>query len=224
MAGDRMDRKEFIDTLGRAGVGACMCGAVLGMQAAFAAEPAAKPKSAASAEKAETPSETKPGEKSVARSAKRMEFVDEWTPRFFAVVDQNLDEPTRRRLMEANGKACFSAFAKDMQRRPEPATLEKISAWVAQQGKERGYSMEGNVISFEYLSSAETGQASPQSICLCPLVEAQTAKTMSPTFCICSVGYVREMHERVFGRPVQVQLTDLVLMGGSRCRFRITLA
>jgi predicted hydrocarbon binding protein len=32
------------------------------------------------------------------------------------------------------------------------------------------------------------------------------------------------MHERMFGKPVAVELVDSVLRGAPRCRFRITLA
>lgn len=47
---------------------------------------------------------------------------------------------------------------------------------------------------------------------------------MSASYCWCSVGYVQEIHERVFGRPVNVELVESVLRGNPRCRFRITLA
>jgi hypothetical protein len=153
-----------------------------------------------------------------------MEFVDGWVPRFFRVVDEQLDEPTRRRLMAANGKACFCAWAPDAKRRPEPASPERIEQWVKERGPTSGYSMKDGVVAFEYVGSAETGQAAPEGVCLCPAVEAQSAATMSPTYCWCSVGYVKEMHERIFGRPVDVELTQAVLTGHPRCRFRITLA
>ncbi len=209
MAGDRMNRKEFVAaSLGRAGTGVCMCGAALGMHAAFAEEPA-KPK---------------PGEKSEARAAKRMEFVDGWVTRFFKVVDENLDEATRRKLMVANGKACFSAYAPNMARRAEPVSLDRVRQWIAAGAKDRGYGMDGDTITFEYVGSAETGQAAPENVCLCPTVEAQKAGSISPTYCHCSVGYVKEMHERRFGRPVNVDLVDSVLTGARRCRFKITLA
>ena len=221
MAREKMDRKEFITALGRVGVGTCMCGAVSGMRAAFGAE---APKPAEPEKKAAEPPLTNPGERSVARAAKRMEFVDGWVPRFFQAVDEQLDEPTRRKLMAANGKACFSAYAPDLQRRPERATTERIAQWVAERGKAGGYSMDGDAIVFECLGSAETGELSPEGTCLCPTAEVQGAKTLPPTFCWCSVGYVKEMHERVFGRPVNVDLVRSVLMGGTRCRFRITLA
>lgn len=223
MSGEKLDRKEFIIALGRASAGTCMCGAVLGMQAAFADEPPKPVDPAKPAEPAAAP-QTTPGDVSAARAAKRMEFVDGWVPRFFKVVDEHLDEPTRRRLMAANGKACFSAWATNMPRRAEPATPERVAAWVRERGPSAGYSMEGDVILFEYAGSAETGQSSPERVCLCPTVEAQSVKTMSPTYCWCSVGYVKEMHERIFGRAVNVELTQSVLMGHPRCRFRMTLA
>jgi hypothetical protein len=218
LAGNKLSRKQLIATLGSAGIAACTCAAVGDMREAFGAEPRPQPVSPAS------PPPARPGDQTMARAAKRMEFVDGWVRRFLDVMDQNLDEPARRKLMAANGRACFSAYDKEGRRRPEPASLERIAAWVEQNGKARGYSMEGNVISFEYVGSAETGEASPEGVCLCPTVEAQTAGRMSATYCHCSVGYVAEMHERTFGRPVQVQLVDSVLLGATRCKFRITVA
>jgi hypothetical protein len=49
-------------------------------------------------------------------------------------------------------------------------------------------------------------------------------KDLSRTFCLCSVGYVKAMHERTFGRSCEVELLDSVLYGGKRCRFRITVS
>ncbi len=125
--------------------------------------------------------------------------------------------------MTANGKACFSAYRPDLGRRPEPATREHIAAWVTRQGRSGGYSMDGDAIVMEFSASAETGEAAPAGVCLCPAAEAQGADRISPTFCWCSVGYVKEMHDRVFGRPVDVELLESVLMGHPRCKFRITL-
>lgn len=111
-----------------------------------------------------------------------------------------------------------------MKRRSEPATREHIASWVAQRGKAGAYSMDGHAFILEYVGSAETAQSSPEGICLCPTAEAQGVKRLSPAFRRCSVGYVKEMHRRVFGRPAHVELVQSVLMGHSRCRFRITLA
>jgi hypothetical protein len=201
-------RKEFLAALGKGSV--CMCAAAAGMRAAFAGQ-------------TQTPA-PKPGDKTVERAAKRMEFVDGWVRRFFATLDKTVDEASRRKLMVANGRSCFAAYAGPPKKTPGPDALEKFKAWIAQQGKARGYSFEGNVISFEFIGSAETGQASPENVCLCPTAEAQKAGELSPTYCLCSVGYVQEMHERMLGRPVEVALVDSVLRGGKRCKFRMTVA
>lgn len=201
-------RKAFLAVLGKGGAGMCLCAAAAGMGAALTGQTAT----------------TKPGDKSVERSAKRMEFADGWVRRFFETMDRTLDAASRERLMVANGRSCFAAYAGPPKQKPAPNALEKFTAWVAEKGKDRGYSIEGRVIAFEFVGSAETGQASPDGICLCPMAEAQKAGQLSPTYCLCSVGYVREMHERTLGRAVEVELVDSVLRGGQRCRFRLTVA
>jgi len=197
-------RKEFLAALGK--TGACACAAAAGMSAALAEQTAA----------------TKPGDKTVERAAKRMEFGDGWVRRFFEVLDKTLDEPARRKLMIANGRSCYAAYAGPPKQKPAPDALERFKAWVAEKGKERGYAIEGDAVTSEFTSSAETGQASPESICLCPMVEAQKAGQISATYCLCSVGYVKESHERMLGRPVEVELVDSVLRGGKRCKFLLT--
>lgn len=208
MARQLLKRKEFLAALGKGG--ACVCAAAAGMRAAIAG-PA----------RAQAP---KPGDKTAERAAKRMEFVDGWVRRFFAALDKTVDEASRRKLMVANGRSCFAAYAGPPKKTPGPDALEKFKAWIAEQGRARGYSIEGDVISFEFVGSAETGQASPENVCLCPTAEAQKAGELSPTYCHCSVGYVQEMHERLLGRPVEVELVDSVLRGGKRCKFRMTAA
>jgi hypothetical protein len=208
MFNEPIGRKTFLATLGKAGAGACMCAAAAGMRAAFGGQTAA----------------AKPGDKTLERAAKRMEFADGWVRRFFEAMDKTLDEASRQRLMLANGRSCFAAYAGPPKKQPDKDALEKFTAWIASQGKGKGYSIDGKVISFEFVGSAETGQASPESICLCPMAEAQKAGQISPTYCLCSVGYVKEMHERRLGRPVEVELVDSVLRGGKRCKFRMTVA
>jgi hypothetical protein len=207
MTATTIDRKHFVAALGAA---SCMCAAVSGMRAALAEEPPPAPPS-------------KPGERTPERAVKRMEFVDGWVKRFFDVVDHTLDPEVRNRLMEANGAACFAAYAGPPAHPPGPDALARFTAWIADKGAASGYAMDGNTISFTYLGSAETGQAAPAGVCLCPMVEAQSAGSISPTYCLCSVGYVREMHRRLLGRPLQVELVDSVLKGAQRCSFRITL-
>jgi hypothetical protein len=219
----RMSRKQFMSRLGRFGAGTCLCAAAAGMRAAFGGQ-TSESKSVTASGQAKPLDQTRPGEKTVERAAKRMEFGDHWVKRFFDVMDGTLDEGARRKLMMANGKACFAGYAGPPKKKPVPDAFERFSEWIAQNGKAKGYTIEGRVVSFEFVGSAETGQPSPEAVCLCPMAEAQKAGEFSPTFCFCSLGYVQEMHERILGRPVAVELVDSVLKGGRRCKFRMTVA
>ena len=58
--------------------------------------------------------------------------------------------------------------------------------------------------------------------CMCPLVESGPPG-LSPTFCYCSTGYVKEIFERTTGKPVTVDLIESLKMGGKDCVFGITI-
>lgn len=46
---------------------------------------------------------------------------------------------------------------------------------------------------------------------------------LSGTYCICSVGYVKQWYETLLARPVEVDLIESTLMGGKRCKFKMTV-
>jgi len=202
-----MSRKEFLTSVGLCGASGCSC--ILGGRAAslFAQE-----------SKAETPPQAKKP-----RSQERIEFAEKWVTRFFDVFDANLDPETRKKLMMANGRACFLQWIKETGQQIKPVTLERFAYWVKSNVKDDTYHMDGSTIYMQYTSAAETGQPSKEGACLCPFIESKPAG-LSPTYCLCSVGYVKVMHEMRFGRPVDVELLDSVLKGGKRCKFKITLA
>jgi hypothetical protein len=205
MGATRLDRKELMASAAKVGAAACLC--ALGAARALADEG----------------QDTAPGEATAARAVKRMEFSDLWVRRFMNVLDATLDEAARTKLMAANGSACFREWIASQGRTITPVPFETWAARVRQRPADGSLRVEGNVITMEYTSSAETGGGSPEGVCLCPMVESKPAG-LSRTYCQCSVGYVKEMHEQRFGRPVTVELLDSVLYGGARCRFRITVS
>ncbi len=205
----RMDRKAFFSGLGRVCVGSCLCTAAIGE--ALGAAPADAGK------------EASPGDKTAARAVKRMEFVDDWIRRFMGVLDENLDAATRRKIMMANGRICFTEWIASEGKPVSRVPFEEGAARHREPSPDGSVRVEGNTIYFAFAGSAETGQPSPEGICLCPMVERKPAG-LSRTYCLCSVGYVKEMHERTFGRPCEVELLDSVLYGGKRCKFKITVA
>jgi hypothetical protein len=213
MADASMNRKEFLAGIGRACACSCVCALAANLASLNAGESTKQ-----TAEKGKDTPVKKP------RSQERMEFAEEWVVRFFRVLDENLDEQTRKKIMMANGRACFLAWQKETNRKPgaQAVTLERFAQQVKEKGS-RDYQMEGKVIFFQYNASAETGLPSSKNRCLCPMVETNPAG-LSPTFCMCSLGYVKEMHEQMFKKPVNVELMSSVLHGDPRCRFRITVS
>lgn len=205
MQKEAMNRKEFFKTAGKFGVGACLCGAAGGLGTALAGVQA----------------QTQPGDKTPERAVKRLEFADLWVKRFFDVVDQTLDEETRKKLMMLNGKTCYRDWIRETKQEIRPIEFEAWAKRAAARNREE-LKVEGNVIHYQYSGSAETGSAVADGICLCPMAESKPAG-LSPTYCHCSVGYVKEIFELQFNRKVDVELIDSVLKGGKRCQFKITV-
>jgi predicted hydrocarbon binding protein len=54
--------------------------------------------------------------------------------------------------------------------------------------------------------------------CGCPLVLAGLVE-LSPTFCDCSRGWVKEVFEAALGKPVEVDLTQAIGRGDKVCKF-----
>jgi len=201
-----MDRKAFLKAAGKIGGVTCLCAAAGSLQAAlYQEEPQAQP-----------------GEQTKERAVKRMKYADRWVKRFFDVMDQTLDEKTRKRLMMANGRECYREWIRDTKQEIKQVDFKKWAERASQNIEQEGFRIDGNVIYFQFNSSAETGGPSPENVCLCPMVESKP-EGLSSTFCHCSVGYAKEMNELKFGRTVDVELIDSVLKGGKRCKFKITV-
>jgi predicted hydrocarbon binding protein len=56
--------------------------------------------------------------------------------------------------------------------------------------------------------------------CYCGMV-SKTKEKFSSTYCNCSRGWLLELFERVFEKPVKVELLQSVIQGDSNCKFVI---
>ena len=201
-----INRKEFLKSAGRCCAGTCACVLMGGLMNTNAeVSPGIPP------EPIEKP-----------RSEVRMEFAEKWLKRFIDVLDENLDEPTRRKVMMANGRKCYRAWIEESGRKINPITLEKYKAWAEENVKDGSILIEDNVIHFMFSSAAETGLPAEAGQCLCTLAESHP-EGLSGTYCDCSLGYVKEWYELMLDRPVEVELLESALRGGKFCRFRITV-
>ncbi len=188
-----MNRKQFLSTFG-----GC-CGAVSALKAA-AAQPAS----------AETPVDRK------------YAFSQTWVKRFMSVLDQNVDEPTRKRLMQSQGRVCYEgAHGKRPPERPARGALDKAIEGMKKYGGEEMIRREGDTIHFQYIRNP-AGLKVKDGYCLCPVVE-KGPEGLSGTYCECSVGYVTEMFQRWTEKTVTVELLESLKRGGSGCKFKILL-
>lgn len=203
-----LTRTEFLGTVGKMAVGVCACAATSGIVQALAAD--APPDSTTAAPSAPN------------RAEERMKFAEGWVTRFFRELDANIPEDLRKKLMIANGCACHRAWIASEGIKIRKHTFEDWAEWIKKHPNDT-VQVEGNIIRYQFTSSAETGLPSAEGQCLCSFVESKPVG-LSPTYCYCSVGYVKEMHEQIFDKPVDVELEESVLQGGQRCRFKITVS
>jgi hypothetical protein len=198
-----LDRKSFLKMFGCASVCACTGIALADSAKNSNGEKVSLPMTAPP----ETPCD------------KKMEFAQTWVKRFMDLLDANLDEATRNRLMEANGKMCHqgSLHGKKVTPIPVDTFVEGLRKYVGSENARR----EGDAIYFNYVKNP-AGLLVADGYCLCPLVEKGPAG-LSGTYCQCSVGYVNDMFETQLGRPVKVELLESLKRGGKGCKFKITL-
>ncbi len=151
---------------------------------------------------------------------KKVDFAKRWIKRFMNVMDKNLDENTRKRIMENCGKECFCSAHSEV-KWPNQG-IETVDLFLQQMetlfGKENAY-RDGKKIFYNYVQNPK-GLKIEDGYCLCPLTE-DGPEGLSPTYCICSTGYVKEMFERMMGQPVEVELLESLRRGGKKCKFLI---
>lgn len=145
------------------------------------------------------------------------DFTQRWVKLLMDNADANLDEASRRKLMDAQGRACFRARHPGASPKAEPGDLDKLLGDLKKFAGEQGVKRAGNVIELQY-PKGPNGEAR----CLCPLVRSGPAR-LSRTYCLCSAGYVAEMFERSSTLPLKVTLTESLKAGAAACRFRVEL-
>ncbi|MDP4222608.1 MAG: DUF6144 family protein [Bacteroidota bacterium] len=205
-----MKRSQFCNKLLTSGIA---CGCTLGLTGGSTLASALSGHSVQGAGQNETPCNEK------------MDFTQKWVKRFFEIVDHKLDKKTRTELMQANGEACAKGAYGEITTGNQPATIDEIdktiAKWQQALGKENIYRAD-NIVYFNYAGNPK-GLKISDGYCLCPMIENGPAQ-LSPTYCQCSVGYVRYMFEKLITfKPVRVELLESLRAGGKACRFRVMI-
>lgn len=58
--------------------------------------------------------------------------------------------------------------------------------------------------------------------CYCSFVN-KSQKPLPKSWCLCSLGYVKALHDHIFDADVKVELLESVITGGDKCVMKITL-
>lgn len=184
-----MERREFVSRIMK--FGTCACTAMLtGMASpAIAAECGSTPENNESSRQ-----------------------IGEWIEHLMTVLDQEIRQETKTRIMEACGRGCARRTFKRQAIQFKGDLKGFLAALKTGWARTAEIDKAGKVIRI----------AGKSSRCACPLVGGKS-RLESGTLCLCSSGWMKEIFETVAGGPVTVVQKETVLTGGKHCAFRINL-
>ena len=158
--------------------------------------------------KAQAQSSEKKAEKQESKN-RPQRFKEEWLKSLLKHMDEQFDEKTKVKLMEACGRDCARRGAIRMAEASKGDVGKLVNTLAKYLGKENSR-LEGKTVHLAY------------SKCLCELV-ADGPERLSDTYCFCSKGWVLEMFETAAQRPVRVELLQSIRRGAPSCKFLIEL-
>lgn len=141
------------------------------------------------------------------------EFVAHWLDDLFAAIDAEVERPTRVRLLEACGRACYRRHTfKQEIAKAGAGSLEKLAAAYAASFESW---LEGGVLHIRY------GKVSKG--CYCPAARTRPARP-DDVHCECTKATHQAVCEAALGRPCRMEIVETVRRGGRTCHFAVTPA
>jgi predicted ArsR family transcriptional regulator len=126
-------------------------------------------------------------------------------------LDREVNEDTRRAIMEACGRRCIGASTLKRARRlqQEAQDLDDLLSLLNAAHIGGGHlQRDGDVIHATY------------DRCYCGSV-SRTSEPLSATYCACSCGWYRQLFETLLEQRVEVDLLASIVQGDERCLFLI---
>jgi predicted hydrocarbon binding protein len=137
-------------------------------------------------------------------------FTERWIKHLVDSMDEHLDEKTRMVVMESCGRACARTGPVHVARECQGDLDRWLATLRKWHGGEEYVQQDGDVVR---VICAE---------CVCPAAKDHPEE-LSETYCICSLGWMKETFGAVVGKPVSVELSQSILRGAEKCEFVITL-
>lgn len=133
-----------------------------------------------------------------------------WLVNMLETLDSTVDEETRTRILENCGRKCIGG-----------GFLARAQA-LARKSKDQEEFLEKLGKVWKHLHIDDNGVFVVYEQCYCPMVKAYKGK-LSPSFCNCSVGWIKELFESSLNKSVIVEKLGTIKQESERCKFKITL-
>lgn len=140
----------------------------------------------------------------------RMKHLHKWIGTLMGNLDQHLDEETKVKVLENCGRACITQ------------NLIKKAKVCNQKAKDMNDFLDKFGKIYSHLQKEGDNIYIVYPKCYCPLVKDYPG-SLSPTWCNCSRGWVKQLFESALERPVQVELEKSIVQGDDCCRFKVRL-
>jgi predicted hydrocarbon binding protein len=133
-----------------------------------------------------------------------------WVVNLLDALDREIDEETRVKVLESCGRRCIGG-----------GFLKKAAA-IAKKSKSTEEFLDGLGKVWKHLHVGKDEVFVVYERCYCPLVKGYEGK-MSPSFCNCSVGWIKELFETALKKPVKVEKMGTIKQGNKQCEFKIRI-
>jgi predicted ArsR family transcriptional regulator len=129
--------------------------------------------------------------------------------KLIGVLNENLDAETRKNVLQALGRECARQYSGLLSQHKND--LKGFLETGRKQWMERA-DLDEKAGTLRVVDKLRT--------CSCPLVKVGETPG---EFCDCTLGWQKEAYSAIVGHPVQAELEESILRGGSRCIFRIRI-
>lgn len=140
------------------------------------------------------------------------EFIQNWLTDLISTIEDELDEPTRVKLLAGCGRGCFKRhkFKSDIAEKGKGDLDKLIEAY------KNNFEVwkEGNAVHIRY---GEVSQG-----CYCPAAKFRPAKP-NDLHCECTRATHQTIFETALGRPIDVKILESVRRGNKTCHFLATV-
>lgn len=152
-------------------------------------------------------------EEELSRVKAERDFTRNWLSDLLETIEQELDEPTRVRLMEGCGRGCFRRhqFKQDLAAKAEGSLEKLIEAYKA--NFEIWQDSDGVHIRYGAVSRG----------CFCPAAQGRSPRP-GDLHCECTRATHQSIFEKALGRPFSVKILESVRRGGKTCHLLVNEA